>query len=728
MHKNNIKLAIIKTPEIIQNIDHNVNVGFNLRKNKNIQHTHSIKVLEPALAAAPALAESALAAPALAAPALAAPALAVVQQAAILQSKTTEPIKIIDIFATCYIENIANALAKILKECGFFVNINIRSLINADIQKCNIYKDRFLFIFCPQILLQAKNGPVYPTGLLPLPPNKYFLYQLEQLDIYTNKHMNTNLIQLIKCSKHTFDYSEVNLPYYPVELREKISYLIPPVVCEILTESPIEKINDILFCGYSNPRREKILNELKSAGYNVLHVTDVFGPALTKLIKQSKIFLNIHHDNSKSLETSRLNEAVMAKDIHIISEKGDGDKLYAGRVIFVENVLDIISKVKTLLDDTNVSKNIIKFDDIFIKNRIILTLYEANIITNLIDHYIYRTDANANADTNANTNAITTTNIVLATDYYTKTRHQYGWKSVIINLIMNGLITSQKRIDERKGSYTNIIRLIDCMESFFIWDNKTIQQNWIGIVHYSPNLPRFIAHDLDYTLNNPNVINSLKYCKGIIALSTYSSNHIKRNINYKNIRVHTILHPISEIKEKFSLQHFLQRKRNINVVQLGLQDRIITTIYTLKTHYKKLWLPGTKKSVEKLLERETNFLNIKINLQEVNVEYIAKQYYEAFLKNNIIIIPLWSGSANNSILEIVEMNIPAFITRMPATEEYLGTNYPMFYSSIKEIEVIINNEENLYTLLNKTNEYLINSNKNDLSFSTFNKQLLNVCI
>lgn len=272
-----------------------------------------------------------------------------------VRNTTHQSIKIIDIFATKFIENIANALANILRECGIIVFTNIRNLDNLDIKICRADETRFLFIFCPQTMLQAKNGPLYPTSLEPLPENKYFLYQLEQLDIGSGKNINDNLINLIKYSKHAFDYSEVNLAYYPEEIRYKVSYLMPPVVHEPIVEyySTIEKKYDILFCGYINPRRDTILNHLKLAGYNVLSVTKVFGTDLTKLIKQSRIFLNIHYNNSsRSLETCRLNEAVMVEDTYIISENVDGDHLYRDRVIFVDKE-NILKTVKELLDVNN---------------------------------------------------------------------------------------------------------------------------------------------------------------------------------------------------------------------------------------------------------------------------------------------------------------------------------------------------------------------------------------
>lgn len=198
---------------------------------------------------------------------------------------------------------------------------------------CKEEYGRVLFICCPQLLLQMKNSAEYPKDLTSLPHDKYFLYQL---DICNDVNMNPHIINLIKGAKHTFDYSEVNLGYYPRDMQEKVSYLPPPVVA--VSEELCEKKYDILFCGYTNARTKQILRELIEAGYKVLHVTDFFGPALTRFIQESRIFLNIHDNERKTLDTCRINEAVMASDTYIISEKGTNasDKLYEDRLFLLK--------------------------------------------------------------------------------------------------------------------------------------------------------------------------------------------------------------------------------------------------------------------------------------------------------------------------------------------------------------------------------------------------------
>ena len=334
-------------------------------------------------------------------------------------------------------------------------------------------------------------------------------------------------------------------------------------------------------------------------------------------------------------------------------------------------------------------------------------------------------------------------NFILENDYYNKVTHRGGWKTIITELLNNNILldstmtnNNSTTMTNKKNNNSNIITFIDCIESYFSWysDIKPITKNWIGIIHYSPQLPSFLKHNLDSVLNDKIFIQSLKFCKGLIVLSKNSEMYIKKNPIYKNINITSMKHPIpNEFTNKFSLEQFL--KKNIyNVIQLGQQDRIVTTIYRLKTKYKKIWLSGIldNNRIIELLKNEIDYLklnnmmdNTKIDINSVKLSYLHNVVeYDLHLLNNIIIIPLWGASANNSILEIIEMNIPAFITRVSAAEEYLGKEYPMFYSEIYEIENIINNQKEFRNKYIETYKYLIKMDKTELKLSVFKSELV----
>ena len=272
------------------------------------------------------------------------------------------------------------------------------------------------------------------------------------------------------------------------------------------------------------------------------------------------------------------------------------------------------------------------------------------------------------------------------------------------------------------------IKFIDCIESRFSqWSSNAttlVNEPWIGMFHYSPDLPFFIRDDLNYIANNSNVLNNLNYCKGIIVLSENSYNHLKKNPIYKNINIINFKHPIESIKSKFDVDKFITNKNNWKIIQLGLQDRICSCIYTLKTNYKKLWLPGRDKAAAHYLINECKSLNKNINLKSVEIKRLENhKEFDNILQNNNVIIPLYGASANNSVLEIIEMNIPAFVTRLCAIEEYLGKDYPLYFNNNEELENIINNEELLIEKIKEGHEYLCKIDKTEFRYDHFNREL-----
>jgi hypothetical protein len=331
------------------------------------------------------------------------------------------PITRLVIFATPFIENMALALKELLNaELQIKdVQIQLRAVTNTDIIQCNEEPGTYFFICCPHKLLSANTAPSHQPSnwTSSLPQNKYFLYQLEQLDktpqanstpppgsvahaqansppppgsVAHAQYMNPYILGLMKNARHTFDYSAVNLPYYPTELKDlnKVSILVPPIrghpqrghpvnpdcamagrggrrshedgvsPCAVGVDgvSPLcpRKYIDILFCGTMNARREKILNGLRLAGLNVVQFTGIFGAELSDYIKTTSVFLNLHYADSEILETCRLHEALGFLDTHIVSETVQNKSEmapYLDRVKFVErdNLKELIREIKRLL-------------------------------------------------------------------------------------------------------------------------------------------------------------------------------------------------------------------------------------------------------------------------------------------------------------------------------------------------------------------------------------------
>jgi hypothetical protein len=188
----------------------------------------------------------------------------------------------------------------------------------------------------------------------PPPPNKYFIYQLEQLNkshIYTeNVQPILNLIDKSIC---TFDYSLTNMGYYPEDIRHKIRYLIPPPRIGPIQSQGI--IYDILFYGLLTPRRKAILQYLSRRRYKIYAVEQVFGERLHQMILKSRVILNLHNADEAILETPRLHESVHTP-ARIISEypcKEDWKHVaehVKDRIHFIDLIKEDLSNISILID------------------------------------------------------------------------------------------------------------------------------------------------------------------------------------------------------------------------------------------------------------------------------------------------------------------------------------------------------------------------------------------
>ena len=306
--------------------------------------------------------------------------------------------------------------------------------------------------------------------------------------------------------------------------------------------------------------------------------------------------------------------------------------------------------------------------------------------------------------------------------YYLNVNHRFGWKHLIQYCIGETIIQMEKKATSKL--------LIDCCENYFLWGkekNKIVQEDWYGILHYTNELPEIYDFcNLDKVLQNKNFKQSLQNCKGLIVLSKYMRNYLKSIFAYE-IPIYFIPHPMAEVNKKFNLDKF-KENQNLNIIQIGLQYRKILDIYKLKTTYPKIWLPGSNdtKKITSILKLEEEYNKYTVNMKSVSIMVVNDKVYDSKILNNIVLIPLWNASANNSILECMRMNIPAFISNIAPVKEYLGKDYPMYYDDIKEVERIIHNKEYLYQLYERTHRYLVKLDKSIIDYKYFTSELLSV--
>jgi hypothetical protein len=164
------------------------------------------------------------------------------------------------------------------------------------------------------------------------------------------------------------------------------------------------------------------------------------------------------------------------------------------------------------------------------------------------------------------------------------------------------------------------------------------------------------------------------------------------------------------------------------IVFLGSQYRCPSIIYKLNLpDFTKIWLPGRTESYAKqILNQECIEYNISLTDEELNsviIKHLNDTEYDDLLINSYVILNQFTSSANNALLECIALNIPIFCNRLPAVEEYIGKDYPLFFKDIDDLEKLIYNADKI----KEAYEYIANMNvlNKKLELDTFMHDILN---
>lgn len=228
------------------------------------------------------------------------------------------------------------------------------------------------------------------------------------------------------------------------------------------------------------------------------------------------------------------------------------------------------------------------------------------------------------------------------------------------------------------------------------------RENWIGFIHSSVTLCPFMKNypTLDTILECREFLQSLPFCKGIFTLSEYLAEYIKARLPIA-VTVASLKHPTEFTSVNFNIDKFLDDKK---VVHIGSWLRKISSFLKLNGHsYKRILLlnPATLRSL-----REELRFGMDLNFDFNNIEmwqHLSDGQYDNLLGEAIVFIDLCDNSASNTIIECIVRNTPILINRSKPVEEYLGEDYPFYYSDLDEADEKLQNEK----LIRVVHEYLM---------------------
>ncbi len=257
-------------------------------------------------------------------------------------------------------------------------------------------------------------------------------------------------------------------------------------------------------------------------------------------------------------------------------------------------------------------------------------------------------------------------------------QHRSGWLFVL------GLLD---RLQAEKGIY-----LDGFIERTFCWGPggpSAILKPWIGIIHIPPQVPEWFQSEQsnDAIFKTDLWQQSLPFCQGVFTLSRYHRRALEKKLP---VPIQDLFHPTEEPELKWSWERFAANREK-KIVQVGWWLRRLHAIYMLPTRsYRKIFLRVTHADLDGLLKKERALLRRQGVFQDAmydtaqEVCFLPDDGYDRLLAENLVIVDLYDSSANNTIIECMARNTPILVNPLESVREYLGDDYPLYFSSLAE--------------------------------------------
>lgn len=328
--------------------------------------------------------------------------------------------------------------------------------------------------------------------------------------------------------------------------------------------------------------------------------------------------------------------------------------------------------------------------------------------------------------------------------------HRAGWDYVLSHL---------KTLQNNRGVLCDTF-----MDRTFIWGRWTLAKKgiipytslWIGFVHHTPN-EQFTENNCIEMIKSKEFQQSLPTCQGIICLSEYLADWFKQRVN---VPILTLKHPTLFVEDLWKGESLSNTNNKLKLVNVGSWYRNPFSLYAVKAskfikqrigspknlsppeHFQvrggipnddNKWTYYMWKWVSKKYPRGPNYvldsekgadlLVGKIKKMIKSVEVIPKlsnEDYDKLLAEAVIFLDLVDASAANTVIECIVRNAPICVNPHPAVVEYLGKDYPLYWTDLDKISDLLTIDNII-----KAKNYLEAKDKTDLKIETFMDNFVN---
>lgn len=225
---------------------------------------------------------------------------------------------------------------------------------------------------------------------------------------------------------------------------------------------------------------------------------------------------------------------------------------------------------------------------------------------------------------------------------------------------------------------------------------KVPDRPWIGFAHNAITYPIHEEQEKYRSAIRPlsELVKTQHFakCRGLYTFTDHTAHYLSKHLP---MPVESLVHPMPTDVKTFNVGAI----GDCSLVSVGQWMRRHRTLLSIKTEYRKAVLSSTVPGLETIASANHDG-------------------YEKILLNNIVFLDFYDVAACNVVLECIARATPLLVRRLPGCEEYLGKDYPLFYTNPDMASDLL-----ISSALLDAHQYLLEMDKTKFSPRHFLKQI-----
>ena len=218
---------------------------------------------------------------------------------------------------------------------------------------------------------------------------------------------------------------------------------------------------------------------------------------------------------------------------------------------------------------------------------------------------------------------------------------------------------------------------IPAVEQYFAEHGSLPSGAWCGVMHQAWEADTPGVHNMKECLRDPVFLRGLASCKGIITLTAFGAAKLR------SVMPSDLFVPVTALKYPLPLPDSCQTSNT----RIRLQQKKLVMIGSYMRDYQSFFKASVPDGWEKLL-RTSAEVELPDGVQLLGG--LSSGAYEELLSKSVVFMSMAvDGVANTVVVECILRSTPLVICRSHSAEEYLGVDYPLFFSDPADVQRLL---------------------------------------